>query len=91
MSVSPSLFFPFFFYALVTEVIYEEDAEYAIQLLFDGYAFFQGDESPPFEDVAATLANADYNRYLEDFVWERLDDLDGVFLGVVLVEYDRQA
>lgn len=56
-------------------------------MTFDGYAFFQGDEIPTTDDVYATMANADYNRFLEDFVYA---NTQGLFLGVLVVEYGRK-
>ena len=70
------------------DIVYEEESEFAIQMNFDGFVFFRGGDTPSMEDVYATMANADYNRYLEDFIWEQLE---GVFLGVVLVEFGRRA
>lgn len=72
----------------VVEIAFEPEAEFAIQMDFDGYAFFQGDDTPSTNDVYWTMANADYNRFLDDFIFA---NMEGLFLGVLLVEFSRQA
>jgi hypothetical protein len=74
-------------------VLYYEEAEDAVQIVFDGYAlFFQRKAAvPSLDDVVASMAEANYNQYLKEFVWHFSDGdwSNGIVEWTYLGNYDR--
>mgnify|MGYP003564870935 CR=1 FL=1 len=69
----------------VTEILYDETAEFLVQVDFDAYAFFNQVTTPTVKEVYNTMAQADYGRFLEDFLRAQST---GLFLEAVSVEYE---